>query len=366
MQERRIDCMNERAQLKILSGFIRSSVVAFAIWNLSSVPGRADYSLAAGDVLQMSAFGIPGFQQRIAIDLDGNAFFPLIGQVHVEGRTVADVRSQVGRLIATKDFRIFGDAGREVHTVVSPDEVILQVAEYRPIVVNGDVATPGSQPFRAGLTVREAVAIAGGYDLMHVKFDNPMIQAVDFKTGLQNLEIDLSREKLRLEGLKAELKGSQTLDDTAPVKAASAVAIKDLEVQRLMASLGDADAQRKYLNVVIEQTKAKLDGLEQQEQRESEGAKLDDEEATRSEDLYKRGLATSSKSTDARRVSLLSWTRYLETGVESAKTRKEHEDLKRQLAAFDATRVLSLLGSIQDSTAKVAGSRPSSPGPGRS
>jgi len=35
--------------------------------------------------------------------------------------------------------------------LLTADEVTLSVAEYRPVYVNGDVAKPGQQTFRAGL-----------------------------------------------------------------------------------------------------------------------------------------------------------------------------------------------------------------------
>ena len=42
--------------------------------------------------------------------------------------------------------------------------VVATVVEYRPIYVNGDVSKPGEHPFRPQMTVRQAVALSGGYD----------------------------------------------------------------------------------------------------------------------------------------------------------------------------------------------------------
>ena len=334
---------------------IASTVAAVSvILSVSTVKSYADYKLAAGDVMELAAFGISDFQSRVSIDLDGNAFFPLIGELHVEGRTIADVRRQVGSLMASKDFRVFGSSGRELHTVVSPDELILRVAEYRPVVVGGDVLTPGSQAFRPGLSVRDAVAVAGGYDLLHVKLENPFVQAVQFKTELEGLKIDLTREKVRLAGLKAELDNTKEIAPDPVIAGPVADVIRGFELQRVSSRLTDADLQRKYLGTVITQTQNRLSSLEDQEGKERDGAKLDEDESAKMNDLLQRGLVQSTRATDARRTSLLSSTRFLETGVEAEKTRKEGEDLKRQLTAFDTSRIIDLFSAIQDSTAKVA------------
>lgn len=45
--------------------------------------------------------------------------------------------------------------------MVTPDQVMLANSEFRPVYLNGDVAKPGEQTFRPGMTVRQAVALAG-------------------------------------------------------------------------------------------------------------------------------------------------------------------------------------------------------------
>ena len=55
--------------------------------------------------------------------------------------------------------------GRESVTPIAPDAVLVTIAEYRPVYVNGDVTKPGEQTFRPGMTVRQAVALAGGYEI---------------------------------------------------------------------------------------------------------------------------------------------------------------------------------------------------------
>jgi protein involved in polysaccharide export with SLBB domain len=39
----------------------------------------------------------------------------------------------------------------------------VEVAQYRPFAIMGDVQKPGQYPYRPGLTVLEAISLAGGY-----------------------------------------------------------------------------------------------------------------------------------------------------------------------------------------------------------
>ena len=41
--------------------------------------------------------------------------------------------------------------------------------EQRPVYLNGDVSRPGEQRYRLGLTVRQTIALAGGYDIMRFR-----------------------------------------------------------------------------------------------------------------------------------------------------------------------------------------------------
>ena len=81
---------------------------------------------------------------------DGNIFFPLLGYVHVAGKTVPEIRAQLTRLL-TKYVR-------------NP-QVDVRVIEFRSqkIYVMGEVNTPGLQPLTdVPMAVLDALNLAGG------------------------------------------------------------------------------------------------------------------------------------------------------------------------------------------------------------
>src|SRR5262249_20049130 len=52
---------------------------------LAPVAARCEYLLAPGDVLEIEIVGFRDFRQRVMIDLNGQASFPLIGDIKAAG-----------------------------------------------------------------------------------------------------------------------------------------------------------------------------------------------------------------------------------------------------------------------------------------
>jgi polysaccharide export outer membrane protein len=108
-----------------------------------------EYKLGTGDQLQVSVFGQQDLSGKFEVDGNGNLVLPLIGELHAEGRTVKDVQDAITSEL-DKNF------------LVNP-KVTVQVLNYRPFYILGEINKPGSYPYVVGLTLRQAVAIAGGY-----------------------------------------------------------------------------------------------------------------------------------------------------------------------------------------------------------
>jgi polysaccharide export outer membrane protein len=111
--------------------------------------GAYVYRLGPGDALNISVYEQPDLTGKYVIDGSGGLAFPLIGRVQAGGKTGDEVRN----VIAVELNNGF---------LVNP-KVTVQVASYRPYYILGEVGKPGSYPYVEGLTVREAVAVAGGF-----------------------------------------------------------------------------------------------------------------------------------------------------------------------------------------------------------
>ncbi|MFC3230899.1 polysaccharide biosynthesis/export family protein [Marinibaculum pumilum] len=107
------------------------------------------YRLGAGDKLAVKVFGQDDLSGEFEISGDGQLAMPLIGQVDAAGLTLAELRQELVDLL-NKNY------------LVDP-QVTVEVANYRPFFILGQVRNPGSFPYQSGLNMRQAVALAGGY-----------------------------------------------------------------------------------------------------------------------------------------------------------------------------------------------------------
>jgi len=110
---------------------------------------NAPYLLASGDRVRVIVFGQDGLSNSFAVDGAGNIAMPLIGIVKAYGLTTADLsRSIEARL-------------REGY--LRDPRVSVEVEAFRPFFVLGEVTTSGQYPFINGMTVQNAIAVAGGF-----------------------------------------------------------------------------------------------------------------------------------------------------------------------------------------------------------
>ena len=110
---------------------------------------QESYRLAPGDEVSIKVFDNEDISGEFQVDAAGNISFPLLGQVKAGGKTVEQLNTDI-TVALDKDY------------LVNP-KVSVEVLNFRPIFVIGQVNSPGSYPYSSGMTVRHAVALAGGY-----------------------------------------------------------------------------------------------------------------------------------------------------------------------------------------------------------
>ena len=114
----------------------------------SSLDSRA-YRLGVGDKIKITVFGEQELSGPLEINVLGNVPAPLIGEVPAKGRTVDEVKSAIARSLANG-------------YLVDP-KITIEVLTYRPFFIHGEVRNSGEFPFKNGIRLRDAIAIAGGY-----------------------------------------------------------------------------------------------------------------------------------------------------------------------------------------------------------
>ena len=110
---------------------------------------NAPYLLASGDRVRVIVFGQDSLSNSFAVDGAGNISMPLIGLVKAYGLTTAELARTVEARLRAGYLR---DPG-----------VSIEVEAFRPFFALGEVTTSGQYPFINGMTVQNAIAVAGGF-----------------------------------------------------------------------------------------------------------------------------------------------------------------------------------------------------------
>lgn len=111
--------------------------------------GLESYRLGPGDRLKVTVFGQPQESGEFEVDGGGNLAYPLLGNVPAAGKTLPELEEYIRKELNDK-------------FIVDP-RVSIEVLNYRPFYIYGEVNRAGSYPYVSGLTVRRAIAIAGGF-----------------------------------------------------------------------------------------------------------------------------------------------------------------------------------------------------------
>lgn len=107
-----------------------------------------EYRLGPGDQLRVTVFNEEDLTGQYLVGSQGTIAYPLVGEVRAAGLTVMEFTQTLQTAL---------------QTFVRNPNVSVEVANYRPFFILGEVQRPGTYPYSAGLTVLNAVATAGGF-----------------------------------------------------------------------------------------------------------------------------------------------------------------------------------------------------------
>ena len=318
--------------------------------------GIEEYRLAFGDVVEISVIGAPDLRHRAAIDADGRVSLPLLGRMKAAGLTLSQLQSSVRELLPTKVFRRRTEDGREYPVLLTPDEVNLSVAEYRPVYVNGDVAKPGPQAFRPGLTVRQALVLSGGYDVMRFRAKDPFLESANLRSEYMSLWTEFAREQIRISRLQAELRGSDQVDLQGLVKTPIADSvISGLEnLEREQPIVRDGDHKKESLVVALKQQDDRYSILSDQLKKGQENSQGDLAEYVPAKQNLDRGVIPSTRVAEQRRNMLFSASRALQTSAMVAQLDKDRVELHRKLQTTDDRLRIALLAQLKQARMRLA------------
>lgn len=261
-------------------------IVAIVVALLASDVARADgYVLDTGDVVRVLVFGEPAYPLEVVVDDRGSIALPLLGDVRARGMTTAAL---------SQDIR---QAYQQRKLILDP-YVKVEIGQYRPFFISGAVARPGSYPFQPGITVRHALALAGGFRPTTAGESVPALQIADLRSERANLMIEEYRLKVRLARLNAESKlldsfGAPT-DPPAELGQSLIDEIIGTEQAQLKARLTGYRDDISYLNASLLRLKKEAETLASAKDERQQTVKSQLEEMENVRTLRQKGLITNS------------------------------------------------------------------------
>jgi polysaccharide biosynthesis/export protein len=319
-----------------------------AILFLPTAAAAEEYLLAPGDVLRVMIVASPGLSVEVPIEMDGTAWFPLVGQITAGGATLQDVRERTADAYASMSLSqpVFSGAGLPLMLVES--QVHVSVASYRPIYITGDVGPTREFPFRAGMTLRHLLALASATPARNTSRQASAGEIEAAATAVAYEYAQIWRQKSFL--------GIASAEDYDRIFVTRGTAFEDLvAVERsiLNETLAEIDAQKQNLKEEITRVEARIAVLGRQKDNETEGLALDEQDLATVQDLFSRNLVPASRLTEVRRSTLVTASRVsqIDAALETAKG--QVATLKANILAIDSDARVQAWNSLGEAVARI-------------
>ncbi|MEY9324698.1 protein involved in polysaccharide export with SLBB domain/uncharacterized membrane-anchored protein YhcB (DUF1043 family) [Sinorhizobium fredii] len=302
----------------------------------------SDYRLNTGDVLTFDFLDDAELPIIATISGNGEAQFPLIGGVNVVGLTITEALEKLGSEYRRRDI------------LVDP-KLSLNISTFRPIFVLGEVRSPGSFPFYSGLTVEQAIGLAGGMQTVAANASDRLIVRARLRGEIESARAEIVHEAIYAARLAAQLKSSEKVDlNDVPEVARTHVeelpfeGVIELEEKILKEDLAAYKSQAQILTEGIAQAEGGIEILNELVQQQKDIVSNSVDDVARVGALRQRGLNTESELSRAENSAATEKAQLLETFATLARTRQEVSELKLQLVKLAADRKKDILTQLQE------------------
>lgn len=326
---------------------------AAAVLTLSLAPVTAvlaqDYRLAAGDVLSVTVVDEPSLSLSEArLQPGGTLMLPALGTLALQGLTPDEARDRIA-------------AALKAEPGLTRPDVLVQIVAYRPFFITGDVTDPGGYEYVPGMTVLQALSLAGGFARPDLGDTSARLEKGRLLQALGQYRQELAQSLVRRARLLAER------DATAFAAPEAVAALVDpARLAELVAGEGALMAERKRALegelAILESVQAELDtevqSLRAQYEARDKQSALIREEAAKVQELAARDLVTLQRSlsvqsaaiqADADKLEILAFISRAQTNRQKAE--QEKQNLKSDLALD----ILTGLKAEDDAVAQVTG-----------
>lgn len=278
----------------------------------------------------------------------GDLSLPFIGEAPASGKTTAEIAAMIGDRLQQK----FG--------LLDRPEASVEIAEFRPFFVSGDVQTAGKYPYDPGLNVLKALSIAGGIKRAEggQRAERDFINAQSNQKVLLDERNRLLAKRARLQAEAADKDSIETPEELKDPSLAgliqgeaSLMAVRNQTLNLQLMALADL---KKLLNSEIEALDKKA--VTQSRQLELSRKELDDVG-----NLREQGLVVNTRVSSLERTIADLESRILDIGTNSlrakqdiTKATQDEITLRNERAANLAQELQQVEGDLEQINLKIA------------
>lgn len=253
------------------------------------------YELHVGDEVRVTVYKEPDMSGTFKIGTTGTVSIPGIGELKGEGLTSGELRDAAVQALVARHF--------------ANPSVTVDVSQFAPVFVMGDVRNPGRHAYAPGLTVLQLVAVAGGYPLPPGLADSSYVTRDQDRN---REELASARERYASQAVRrARLQAERDGLDTFAVPAGLEGMVGKERLDQIKAS--ELHLMRTKLDEIIQRTsllqnqsaeieKGRL-ALEEQIAATRRLKTIVDAELRNVRDLKERGLTANTRVLELERIS---------------------------------------------------------------
>jgi polysaccharide biosynthesis/export protein len=214
---------------------------------------------------------------------------PFIGSLPVADLDNAGLSDEIAKRIQEK-----------IGLVRTP-AVTIEILEYPPVYVVGDVTRPGEYKFRPGLTVLQSLAMSGGPSRAAGQQQS---QSIRLAAELRDMGNSILRSSAKLSRLQAEMTGAQEIAFEKPLDIDPQYAAGIYNEERVIAKAraNALDRQTKALVELRDLLTSEISTLEEKLQGSDENIKSAEEQLATVRALVEKGATVASRQLDLERL----------------------------------------------------------------
>lgn len=298
------------------------------------------YRLQPGDIVAISVTGIPELSQRAPVQIGGWITYSLLGRFDAAGLDASELQDRMRSALAARPYRKLLADGQMASLSISPEALTVDIAAYRPVYVEGDVVKPGEFAFRTGVSVRQAITLAGGYDVLRgrrLTDTDRFLQAAELRGDVERLAVTLASIRARADRIRTLLgKHDRAAATPESDSQPSGVTHEIHEAStRLLALQEDqAKTEETHFDTALRLIDSQLSILRSREDQEGKGMAADEVDYERMRSLRRDGTVPALRVADARRAWQYSAAQSLQTASKIAEVERE-----REVVALDRERL---------------------------